>query len=67
MTTLREFRCELCRRITTPDHWFVMRCSDAELAVLRWDLEAANAAEARHFCGEAHAQAAPKPSMNVHA
>src|SRR5438093_11101855 len=57
MTTLQEFRCEICGRITNnPDHWFVIEYSDAKLTVLKWNLEAANAAGARHFCGEAHAQ-----------
>jgi hypothetical protein len=57
MTTLQEFRCEICGRITnTPNHWYVIRCSDAELTVLKWNTAAADAEGARHFCGEAHAQ-----------
>ena len=57
MTTLQEFRCEICGTITNhPTHWFVIRCSDLELSVLKWNTEAANSAGARHFCGEAHAQ-----------
>jgi hypothetical protein len=57
MTTLREFRCEICGQISNnPIHWFVILCSDAELTVLKWNLKAASAAGARHFCGEAHAQ-----------
>ena len=57
MSSLQEFRCEICGRITNnPDHWFVIQCSDAELTVLKWNSQAANAAGARHFCGEAHAQ-----------
>ena len=57
MTSLQEFRCEICGRVTnSPNHWFVIRCSDGELTVLKWNQEAANTAEARHFCGEAHAQ-----------
>jgi hypothetical protein len=57
MTTLQEFRCETCGRVTnSPTHWFVIRCSDLDLTVLKWRLEAANAAGTRHFCGEAHAQ-----------
>jgi len=35
----------------------VIQCSDSELTVLKWNSEAANAAGARHFCREAHAQA----------
>jgi hypothetical protein len=57
MTTLQEFRCEICGTITNhPMHWFIIQCGDAELTVLRWKTEAANAPGARHFCGEAHAQ-----------
>ena len=57
MTSLQEFRCEICGTTTThPNHWFVIQCSDLSLTVLRWNLEAANANGARHFCGEAHAQ-----------
>jgi integrase len=52
------YRCEICGRITNgPNHWFVIQCSDSELTVLKWNSEAANAAGARHFCREAHAQA----------
>lgn len=57
MTALQEFRCEICGRVTNnPIHWFVIQCSDDNLSVLRWNSQAANAAGARHFCGEAHAQ-----------
>ena len=57
MTNVEEFRCEICGRITdSPNHWFIIQCSDAELSVLRWNLSAASASGARHFCGEAHAQ-----------
>jgi hypothetical protein len=57
MTTLQEFRCEICGRVTNnPVHWFVIQCNDAELTVLKWGSEAAIAPGARHFCGEAHAQ-----------
>jgi hypothetical protein len=57
MTTLQEFRCEICGDLTTnPLHWFVIRCGDAELTVHRWNSGTANAPGARHFCGEAHAQ-----------
>jgi hypothetical protein len=57
MTTLNEFRCEICGLIAgNPVHWFVIRCGDAELTVHKWDAEIANAAGARHYCGEAHAE-----------
>ena len=57
MTTLQEYRCEICGRITnSPSHWFVIQCSDGELTVLKWNSKVASAPGARHFCGEAHAQ-----------
>jgi hypothetical protein len=70
-----EFRCEVCGLVTTnPTHWFVIRCGDSDLTVYRWNSETANAAGARHYCGEAHAEvyisrwfdsvcAPPKPSF----
>jgi hypothetical protein len=75
MTTLKEFRCEVCGLVTTnPIHWFVIRCGDSDLTVYRWNSETANAPGARHYCGEAHAEvyisrwfdsvcAPPKPSF----
>ncbi len=57
MSSLQEFRCEVCGTITTtPTHWFVIQCGNSQLTVLRWNAETANAPGARHFCGEAHAQ-----------
>jgi hypothetical protein len=57
MTTLKEYRCEICGTISSnPIHWFVIQCGNPQLTVLRWNAEAADAADARHFCGEAHAQ-----------
>lgn len=57
MTSLTEFRCEICGITTTsPTRWFVIQCGSASLTVLRWDSEAAKGEGARHFCGEAHAQ-----------
>ena len=57
MTALHEFRCEICGTVTSnPVHWFVIQCGNSELTVLKWKTEAANAAGARHFCGEGHAQ-----------
>jgi len=44
MTTLQEFRCEVCGLVTTnPIHWFVIRCGDSDLTVYRWNSESANA------------------------
>ena len=52
-----EFRCEVCGLVAVnPSRWFVIRCGDSELTVHRWDSEAAKAAGARHYCGEAHAE-----------
>src|SRR5271170_6914414 len=32
MTSLQEFRCEVCGLVTTnPTHWFVIRCGDSDL------------------------------------
>jgi len=57
MSTLKEFQCEICGIVSDhPVHWFVIECGDAQLSVIRWNLETANRPDARHFCGEAHAQ-----------
>jgi hypothetical protein len=57
MTSIKEFRCEICGRVTTePNHWFVIQCGSSTLTVIKWNSEAAYAAGARHYCGEAHAQ-----------
>jgi len=45
MTTLQEFRCEVCGLVTTnPLHWFVIRCGDSDLTVYRWNSETAQRA-----------------------
>jgi hypothetical protein len=41
----------------SPRGWIAIHCSDAELRVFKWTKEAADAPHARHYCGEAHAQA----------
>lgn len=57
MSSLKQFQCEICGTVSeNPTHWFVIECGDQKLAVVKWDLNAANGAGARHFCGEAHAQ-----------
>jgi len=57
VSTLKEFRCEICGIVSeNPIHWFVIECTDQKLAVIKWDLTAAQSSTARHFCGEAHAQ-----------
>jgi hypothetical protein len=57
MSSLKEFQCEICSIVSdNPIRWFVIECGDQKLAVIKWDLTAANSPTARHFCGEAHAQ-----------
>jgi hypothetical protein len=58
MATVQEFRCEVCGLVTTnPSHCFVFRCGEtAILLCTGWNSESANAAVARHSCGEAHAE-----------
>lgn len=57
MSTIKEYSCEICGLVTSnPVHWFVIRCGNTDLTVIKWKTEAANAEGARHFCGEAHAQ-----------
>jgi hypothetical protein len=57
MTTLQEFRCEICGTVTShPVHWYIIQCGDSDLTLNKWSTAAANAEGARHFCGEAHAQ-----------
>jgi hypothetical protein len=57
MTSLQEFRCEICgQKTSSPNHWFIIQCGDSALTVLKWNAAAANAPDARHFCGEAHAE-----------
>ncbi|HEX2328098.1 MAG TPA: hypothetical protein VHN74_05210 [Candidatus Angelobacter sp.] len=57
MSTFKEYSCEICGLVTcNPVHWFVIRCGNTDLMVIKWKTEAANAEGARHFCGEAHAQ-----------
>jgi len=57
MSSIREYRCEVCGSVTTnPVRWYVIQCGDSQLTVFRWNSEAAAAPGARHFCGEADAQ-----------
>jgi hypothetical protein len=51
------YRCEICGEESQhPMHWLVINCNSAQLTVLKWTKEAADAPGARHYCGEAHAQ-----------
>lgn len=57
MASMQEYRCEVCGNVSTsPVHWYVIQCGESQLTVIRWAASSANAPEARHFCGEAHAQ-----------
>lgn len=51
------YRCEICSEESqNPVRWLVINCNSAQLTVLKWTKEAADAPGARHYCGEAHAQ-----------
>ena len=42
MSSLKEFRCEICGVVSqNPIHWFVIKCTDWKLAIIKWDLTAA--------------------------
>jgi len=57
MSTLQEFRCDVCGlESRNPVRWFVIQCGETQLTVLKWSAEVANAPGARHYCGEGHAQ-----------
>ena len=52
-----SYRCEICgEESDNPLRWLVIHCNNAQLTVIKWTVEAANAPGARHYCGEAHAQ-----------
>jgi len=51
------YRCEICgEESEKPVRWIVIHCSDAQLSIFKWTKEAADKAQARHYCGETHAQ-----------
>lgn len=53
------YRCEICGTESDEEstlRWIVIHCSDTQLTVHKWALEAAEANGARHYCGEGHAQ-----------
>ena len=51
------YRCEICGlESDRPVRWIVIHCSDTQLTIFKWDKAAADAKNARHYCGEAHAQ-----------
>jgi DNA-directed RNA polymerase subunit RPC12/RpoP len=51
------YRCEICdEESEKPIRWMVIHCSDAQLTIFKWTKEAADKPNARHYCGEAHAQ-----------
>ena len=54
MSTVTQFRCEICgTESSNPIHWFMIECNADELRVFKWNPEVAS--RARHYCGEAHA------------
>jgi hypothetical protein len=57
MASVMEFRCEVCGAVSAnPIRWLVIHCNSSELKVTKWNTEAANSPNARHYCGEGHAQ-----------
>ena len=51
------YRCEICgEESQKPVKWIVIQCNEKQLTVFKWDKAAADAAGARHYCGESHAQ-----------
>jgi len=51
------YRCEICgEESQQPIRWLVVNCNSAQLTVYKWTKEAADAKDARHYCGERHAQ-----------
>jgi hypothetical protein len=51
------YRCEICGlESERPRGWIVIHCSDAQLTIFKWTKEAADVKNARHYCGEGHAQ-----------
>jgi len=51
------YRCEICgQESDNPVRWLVIQCNSEQLTILKWTKEAAEAAQARHYCGEQHAQ-----------
>ena len=57
MTTIAEFRCEVCGLVSSkPTHWFIIQCNSTELKLMKWNTEEAADKRSRHFCGEADAQ-----------
>jgi len=51
------YRCEICgEESDNPVRWLVIQCNAEQLTILKWTTEAAEAAHARHYCGERHAQ-----------
>jgi hypothetical protein len=65
MSSLREFRCEICGRVTTnPQRWFLIECGASRLTVVRWEAESASIPGTRHLCGEADARFTSAPGSS---
>lgn len=57
MSSIREFRCEVCGTVSSnPVHWFMIQCDATELKLMKWNAQTAVEKGSRHYCGEAHAQ-----------
>ena len=51
------YRCEICGEESgMPNRWIVIHCNSSELTIHKWTKEAADTPNARHYCGESHAQ-----------
>jgi hypothetical protein len=56
MSAVTQYQCEMCgTESSNPMHWFMIRCNDNELKVLKWNSDEASVPGTRHYCGEAHA------------
>ena len=52
-----NYKCEICgEESSAPVRWFVIHCSDSNLAIFKWDPVEAEKPQSLHFCGEGHAQ-----------
>ncbi|MGC9159271.1 MAG: hypothetical protein ACP5FH_09795 [Terracidiphilus sp.] len=51
------YRCEICgAESDNPIRWIVIHCTENQMTLFKWTKEAADAPNARHYCGESHAQ-----------
>lgn len=51
------YSCEICGAESNQlQRWVVIHCDKEQLTVHKWSTEVADQPEARHYCGEGHAQ-----------